>query len=220
MAVKAVFLDIDDTLFPSKAFAARARRAAVRAMVREGAGIPEKRLCSELERAVREFGSNYPGHFNKVLRKLKVRGWARYSAAGIRAYHDEKDRMRLFPGARRALLKLKRSGVRLFVASEGVPVKQWDKLIRLGVSELFDSVLVSRKKSEPFFRRALSKARVSAREAVMVGDKLEKDAKPALKAGMGAVLVCKNRPPAREREKNLFFAKSVADLPGIISKIG
>lgn len=219
MAIKAVFFDIDDTLFPSKAFAARARRAAVAAMVKEGAGIPEHLLYSELESAIKKYGSNYPGHFNKVLRKLKVANWARYSAAGILAYHSEKEKLALFPGARSAISRLKREGIRVYAASEGVPVKQWDKLIRLGVSNLFDGVFVSRRKNKSFFLRALSRAGAAPTESVMVGDKLEKDVKPALAAGMAAVLISPNSRGKRERHKNLFYARSVAALPALIRKI-
>jgi putative hydrolase of the HAD superfamily len=88
MAVKAVFFDLDDTLYESKKFASRARKAAVRAMVREGAGVGENELSLELDLAVKECGSNYPRHFNRILTKLNVPNWPRYAAAGVIAYHN------------------------------------------------------------------------------------------------------------------------------------
>lgn len=219
MAIRAAFFDLDDTLYESRRFANRARAAAVRAMVREGAPVSEGILRSELERAVKSYGSNYPRHFNRVLAKLKVANWPRYAAAGVIAYHAEKNRMRLAPGALRALEKLRARRMKVYIASEGVPVKQWDKLIRLGLPNLIDGVFVSRKKSKAFFSRSLKKAGILPGEAVMVGDRLEKDALPALDAGMKAVLVGKGaRKPAlgKTKNENLYYADSIAELPKLL----
>ncbi|VVC71855.1 Glyceraldehyde 3-phosphate phosphatase [uncultured archaeon] len=127
--------------------------------------------------------------------------------------------MKLYPSAKHAIACLKKSGARAYIASEGIPVKQWDKLIRLGVSEVFDGAFISRKKDAAFFRRALKKVGVAPGDAVMVGDKLEKDVKPALEAGMNAVMIGKKVSSGKSCGKNLFFARSIGEIPGIVKNI-
>jgi len=56
MTVKAVFFDIDDTLYPSKAFATLARRNAVRAMLREGLDASEEEVYNALMDIVNKYG--------------------------------------------------------------------------------------------------------------------------------------------------------------------
>ncbi len=68
--IRAIFFDIDGTLFSTMEFAAQARLASVRAMIRAGLDIEEDLLLEELHEVVKEFSSNYEGHFDKLLLRL------------------------------------------------------------------------------------------------------------------------------------------------------
>jgi putative hydrolase of the HAD superfamily len=129
--------------------------------------------------------------------------------------------MALTKGALRAIKQIKSRGAKALIASEGVPVKQWDKLIRLGLSGIIDGVFVSRKKTAAFFSHSLRKAGVSPSDAVMVGDRMEKDALPALKAGMRVVLIGssgKKNAKKIAHGNNLFYVKNISELPQILRK--
>ena len=59
--IKAIFFDIDGTLFSTMEFAAQARRASVKAMIKAGLNMDEESLLEELLEVVKEFSSNYEG---------------------------------------------------------------------------------------------------------------------------------------------------------------
>jgi len=186
--LKAVFFDIDNTLFPTGRFAALARRNAIRAMVEAGLPFDEESLNAKLAKVVRDRGPNYPHHFNILLSEAGWRDDPRLVAAAVIAYHGTKIHMKPYPEARKTLLALRRSGYSLYIVSQGVPVKQWDKLMRLGLDRLFDEAFISEShKSSAFFRQLLKKLDIAPKEAVMVGDRLDSDILPARQAGMRTV---------------------------------
>ena len=68
--IKALFLDIDDTLYSTSEFAVAARRAAMDAMIRHGLKMRLEDAMTELGEVISEFGSNYPHHYDRFLRRL------------------------------------------------------------------------------------------------------------------------------------------------------
>lgn len=100
---------------------------------------------------------------------------------------------RLFDDAVPVLERLKRQGLRLAVISN------WDHRLfsivkRLGLSDYFEQVTASSvvgtaKPGKRIFDAALEGMRVSAREALHVGDSLEDDYHGASRAGLKAVLL-------------------------------
>jgi len=217
MTIKAVFFDIDGTLFSSKDFAAFARKNAVRAIVQEGLKLNEEEVYSALMRIVEKHGSNYPFHFNELLASLGISENPRYIAAAVRAYHDSKLKMRPYPQTKKVLRKLKSMGLDLYIASRGIPVKQWDKLIRLGLHKFFNEVFVSDKKDVAFYRRLLGTLGLASKEALMVGDREDEDMLPALQAGFYGVLIAQEG--RTKRSGKFFVARDISELPKIIRHI-
>jgi len=185
--IKAVIFDIDNTLYPSHEFAELARKNAINAMIRAGLELDEKKIEKELELVIRKKGSNYPNHFDDVLKKFKVRNKAKYVAAAVAAYHDTKITILPYPEVPNVLLRLRDKKIRLYIASEGLEVKQWDKLLRLQIAQYFDDVFVVDQKeggkNKMFYERVSRKIGIEPSECIMVGDKEDKDIIPAKKAG-------------------------------------
>ena len=142
--LKALFFDIDDTLYSSTDFAANARRQAVQAMIRIGLKVDEETLIRELEEVIGEFGSNDDRHFDKLLRRLPREavppGSAAYIVgAGIIAYHQCKFRnFSPYEDALEVMRRLHEKGLALGIVSAGIPVKQVEKIIRLNLLPLID----------------------------------------------------------------------------------
>src|SRR5262245_62192879 len=93
--LRAVFFDVDDTLYSTTGFAASARRAAVEAMIEHGLKMSADDAYAELGEVIAEFGSNYPHHYDRLLRRLPHGALpdgnpAVLVAAAIGAYHDMK----------------------------------------------------------------------------------------------------------------------------------
>ncbi len=194
---KNILFDIDDTLFPSSDFSALARRNAINAMIGMGLEHDYTEINDRLNEIIEAKGSNYQKHFDELCDALEIKEPARYVAAAVAAYHDTKTSIAPFPQMSLTLLKLKENGHSLFVATNGSSVKQWDKLIRLGLELYFDQVFVSQdlgmEKSKGFYLRILEILKASPQECVMVGDREELDIVPAKEAGLTTVRVLKGK---------------------------
>ncbi len=139
-----ILFDIDDTLFSTSAFAQRARRNAVRAMIAAGLDLPEEVVLRELEEVIAEFSSNYEHHFDKLLQRLRPRGLrtnpALIVASGVAAYHDTKFRELVpYPDVLPLFQALGRARIQTGIITHGWTLKQAEKLVRLGLLPYLDS---------------------------------------------------------------------------------
>ncbi len=215
---KAVLIfDLDDTLIPTSEFAMNARKSAIRAMLQNGLADKlrkkhprlgyediEKELFQKLLGIIKEKGSNFSKHFDvlidrlvkekriKLLKNEKIM----LVVSAINAYHATKGMLMAYPDVPLALNQLIKN-YDLFLATEGVAKKQWDKIIRTGLNMFFSPshvFVVSSKigKSERFYRKVIEKIGVPANMAVMVGDKEEKDIVIPKRVGMKAIRICRN----------------------------
>ena len=200
--LKSVLFDIDDTLFSTTEFSTRARRDAVEAMRRYGLKVPVEELLRELNEAIAEFGSNFEHHFDKLLLRLpraRLRGvnWSLATAAAIVAYHDAKfTRLSPFDDVLPALERLTKTDLILGVVTDGLEMKQAEKLIRLKVASYFppqaifisDRIGIS-KPNPKLFLRACEALGAAPEETMYVGDHPVKDIDGGNAAGLITVLV-------------------------------
>lgn len=193
MTIKYILFDIDDTLFPSSEFAELARKNAIRSMVSMGVEKDADKIYARLLTIIKKKGSNYSKHFDELCKSFKIKRSERYVAAAIVAYHNTKTSIMPFPRVPRLLIKLKEKGYKLYVATNGSTIKQWDKLIRLRLALYFDDVFVSQeigeKKGKTFFKKVLKKLKARPGECMMVGDREDADIAPAKALGMITVKI-------------------------------
>ncbi len=204
---KRLFFDIDDVLFPSTEFSTLARRNALNAIIEMGLDVSYSGLEKALDKVIEVKGSNYPNHFDALLERLGVEERAKYVAAAVGAYHDTKAAIHPYPDVPLTLLKL-RGKYALYAASDGIAVKQWDKLIRMKLAMFFERVFVSEdtgvQKSPAFYRKIAKLADAKPETCVMIGDREDKDVLAAKSAGWKAVRV-------RRRGSKYSSGKSAAD---------
>ncbi len=110
-------------------------------------------------------------------------------------YHNVKfSLLQPFPRTIAILIYLKQKGYKIGAISNGITIKQWEKLIRLNLHPFFDIVITSEEvgyeKPHPqIFIEALKRIHCSPDKSVMVGNKYETDIEGALNAGMSGILV-------------------------------
>lgn len=195
--IKAIFFDVDDTMYSTSIFAARARWNSVRAISRLGVKLTPRRLHDELQEVIAEFSSNYPNHFEKLLLRLPEVKSSKINpailvAGAVMAYHDAKpEGLKPFNDVLWFLRKMRRHGLTVGVITEGLAVKQAEKLLRLGVypaltpTAVFISDQLGISKPNPkLFLRACRETHVSPKETIYVGNSPHKDIDPANAAGM------------------------------------
>jgi putative hydrolase of the HAD superfamily len=193
--IRAVFFDMDDTLYDTSGFAAIARRAAVKSMVHNGLKCTEEEGYGKLMEIVKEKGSNYDKHFNRLVEKVNGNSDPLIVVNGIITYHNTKFAMlKLEPETFSILLYLKSKGYKVGLITNGKELKQWEKLVRLGMYPFFDDVVTSEsvgieKPDSEIFEIAMERLGVTAGTSLMVGNNFDADILGACNAGMQSMLI-------------------------------
>lgn len=193
--IRAVFLDLDDTLYDTSGFAKLARKAALQAMIDAGLPLSSEEAYKLLREIIQEKGSNYEKHFNVLTKRVFGEEKPLLIALGMITYHNVKFALlRLFPETIPTLIYLKQKGYHLGIISNGLTIKQWEKLIRLNLHHFFDDVITSQEvgveKPDPLiFKVAIERMGCKSNKSVMIGNKFHEDIVGALDAGMSAILV-------------------------------
>lgn len=196
--LRAIFFDIDDTLYSTSEFSELARSAAIQAMIEAGLSLSKEEVQEELEEIITEFTSNYEHHFDKLLLRVPRRHYkgvnpAVIVAAGVMAYHETKA-THLFPyeDAVEVLRILSsKTDLTLGVVTEGMEVKQAEKLVRMRVTQflspgaIFISNQIGISKPNPkLYQRVCSDLNLKPSETMYVGDNPIQDIDPPNRLGM------------------------------------
>ena len=222
--IKAVFFDIDDTLYDSTRLSRMARRNSINAMI--DAGLPikdEDEVYKLLEGLIKRFGSNYPHHYDELLKEAGAEWDPKIIAAGAIAYeHTKVGYLKPFPEVVPTLLRLKKDFA-LGVISNGLAVKQWEKLVGLGLHHFFDVVVTSEeigheKPGREIFEFGIKRLEVEPEQCLMVGDRPETDITGAKDAGMRTVLLRHRKTKAIGRAD--FVIEDISGIFEVLDSIG
>jgi len=194
--IKLVGFDLDDCLFDSTGLSDRARIKGINAMIDLGLKIDKQNAIKMINEVVKEYGSNSSNHYNYFIRrynrlenvkeKIPYSLQFKYISAAVMAYHKEKiDSIKLYDDVKPCLIKLREKGLKSAIISDGLPIKQYEKILRLGIDDLIDLTVISdeigiRKPNPKLFEFCLKKFNIEGTETIYVGDRLDKDIIPAL----------------------------------------
>jgi putative hydrolase of the HAD superfamily len=204
--IKCVLFDIDDVLYDASLQAEMARLNAIRAMIEAGLPSDIENAYRILKKIVKEYGTDYSKHFDKLLERLGLKWDPRVIAAGVVAYRETNVvYLRPYPDTITTLLRLRDLGYRLGVVSDGRTVKQWQKLISLGVQHFFQYVLVSEEAGlktigPGMFKTALEKLSLQPGEVAFVGRRLNPDILNANRAGIVSIRMRRGESKNEEAE--------------------
>ena len=193
--IKLVGFDLDDCLFDSSGLSERARIKGIEAMINLGLKIDRQKAVKIIKEIVREYGSNSSKHYNYFIRRLNqindeienisYNDQYKYIAAAVMAYHEEKVRsIKLYDDVEDCLRSLKDLSVKTAIITDGVPIKQYEKILRLGIDKFFDLIIISdeigiKKPNPELFKYWLKKFGAKGKEAIYIGDRIDKDIAPA-----------------------------------------
>lgn len=203
--VRVIAFDLDDTLYNATLLSYKSRQGGLRKMQEQGLELIDiEKAFDVLKQVVEEFGSNNEKHYDIFLQRIKNRpdiikdpnfSISKYVACGVIGYHAVKVRhLRAYRDVKASLQKLKDMGFNLAIISDGVAVKQFEKLIRMDIVNYFDYVFISdeigiKKPNPDVFKYCIEKMRIPPSEIIYVGDRLDNDIQPANEVGMHSVLI-------------------------------
>ena len=224
---RVVFFDVDDTLLDTSTFAQTARKAAIELMVDNGLPLDKDEAYGVLKTIIREKGSNYGKHFNILTEVVLGHEDPMLVALGMITYHNVKMALlRPFAETIDALIYLKSQGYRLAVISNGITIKQWEKLVRLNIYSFFDEVITSeevgkKKPDKLIYDVALRKMKGDPEKSIMIGNKFKEDALGAVNAGMSAILVNsdvteEDREYIRKEQLDITIIENIGDVNTIL----
>jgi HAD superfamily hydrolase (TIGR01549 family) len=198
MMIKWVFFDIGSTLFNDDPAMAAVHRSILEQARRRGHDLTTAELFAERQRMLFEEGNFQP--LTALIQRLFGAETPEVYAEYRRELHPQWSELHFpFPEVPR-MIEVLRGDFRLGIIADQPP--QAEALLRKhGLWECFEvhglSALVGRAKPDrAFYRWALEQAGCSPEEAVMVGDRLDNDVRPAREVGMRAIRL---RVPARHR---------------------
>jgi len=206
MKIKCVLFDVDDVLYDASLQLSTARLNAIKAMIEAGLPTDVEMTYRVLQNVVKECGSDYNKHFDVLLERLGLKWNPRVIAAGVAAYRETSSAyLKPYADTFPTLLKLREAGYKIGVVSEGRAVKQWQKLIQLGIQHLFDCVITSEEigaatMKPELFKSVLKEFKVRPEETIFVGNKLETDILCANKAKVISVRIRKGENRTQEPE--------------------
>jgi putative hydrolase of the HAD superfamily len=206
MKVECVLFGIDDVLYDASLQKSSARLNAIKAMIEAGLPTEVETTYRILQTVVKECGTDYNKHFDTLLERLGLKWNPRVIAAGVAAYRDASSTyLKPYADTFPTLLKLREKGYKIGAISEGRAVKQWQKLIQLGIQHLFDCVLASDEAgAEAFtpelFKSILKGLKMKPEQTIFVGNRPEPEILSSNKAKVTSIRIRKGENRTQEPE--------------------
>jgi putative hydrolase of the HAD superfamily len=230
MNIDCIHFDLDSVLYLPADFLAAALKLSVRAMIQYGLRASVEEALAKLD-AIRRQDANAADHFDRLCLHFNGEYDAVIIAAGVEKYWDAKQaNMMVAPDAHFVLNRLSQR-YPLTVISNGIPVKQAGKLIRLGLCPFFvnftpergvsvryvyASAVAERRKPHPYlWTQAQNVLGFSFARSLMVGDRYWADMFGAKRLGMRTVKI--NQGEHRLENKEEALTKGLMECPAYAS---
>jgi putative hydrolase of the HAD superfamily len=222
--VKAIVFGIDDVLYDASLQTDNARLSAVKAMIEAGLPVDVETGYRTLTEIVEELGPDNTRHFDKLLERLGLKWNPSVVAAGVEAYRRTSPiYLKPYADTVPTILKLRDSGYKLGAASAGKSVKQWQKLISLGLQHSFHAVVISEDLGEEGFgkavvERAVDTLKVRPSETMFVGASPSKEINAANQAGVISVRLRKGNSKLEKatESKPKYEINNLSEIPKLL----
>lgn len=192
--IRAVIFDLDNTLIDFRKIKMLSCEAAMDAMISAGLKIERKEGLNMLFGLYAKYGLEYQKIFQVFLKEVNGKLDYRIMAYGIVAYRRVKESLLYsYPKVSSTLDEIRRRNLGLGILSDAPRIQAWIRLAAMSIADKFDAVVTfddtKRRKPDPKpFLFVLKKFKIRPEEALMVGDSMRRDIRPARKLGMKTAL--------------------------------
>ncbi len=225
MKLKAVFLDLDDTLYSDFHECDDYGYKCMGVYAEKEFGIPQDEFIRQFRSCRQKFGRRQPGMpptHNRLLVAqitLEILGLnpVKHARRLHRIYWDALfSKMELRHGVNELLSELRASDIKIAICTDMLADIQLEKLEYLGLDESIDYLVSSEeagvdKPAAPIFWLALHKCGCLPEEALMVGDNFKHDVQGAMDLGIGGVWLNWSGLPRPDDGREYFEAHTFID---------
>ncbi len=191
--IKAIILDIDNTLVDFIRLKRMAVESAIMGMIEAGFHIDKDKSIEDIMFIYENEGWEDQLVFNKFIENKLGYVDYKFLASGILGYRKARESaLSPYPFVTSTLMNILKKGIKLAIVSDAPSREAWLRLVQLNLHNIFDVVVTfndtnERKPSSKPFLLALKKLDLKASETIMVGDWPERDIVGAKKIGMKTV---------------------------------
>jgi putative hydrolase of the HAD superfamily len=221
--LKLLAFDLDDTLFPEKSYVYGAFKAVSDSLKKER-NIDAKELYAKLVETKKLIPSGRI--LDIVLKKYQLD--AKQTEKLVQIYREHPTKLRLFPGTRKVLQKLKKTYI-LAIITNGSQAVQNKKLDYLKIKHYFNSVIYTldlgnnfKKPSKLPFQKLLVAHGVKPEETLYIGNNPDSDFLGAKQVGIKTIRINQRFYKGRNAHKIKdadFTIKNISQLPSLINKM-
>lgn len=223
MKVKHIFIDIDGTLtvYPFKREFTTSPMTLLENMVMERHGLSRQEAFAR----IKSCGDTSVQCLSEFLEELQISRQGYFEAL----QESLKDNLVIPEDSVRLLKFLKERGYEVYTATTNSPFATWAKLCGSGLTSVEGSDYFTgyfpgcafrdpRGKNDPdYYSKILKAGNFDPASCMMIGDIPEKDALPALKAGMAyGINICRNSPEALVEKEGVLHINSFDVLLGLL----
>ncbi len=191
--IKAIILDIDNTLVDFLRLKKMAVESAILGMIEAGFHIDKDESIEDIMSIYENEGWEDQLVLNKFIENKLGHVNYKFLAAGILGYRKARESaLSPYPFVTSTLIDILKKGVKLAIVSDAPSREAWLRLVQLNLHNIFDVVVTfndtnERKPSIKPFLLALKKLNLKASETIMVGDWPERDIIGAKNVGIKTV---------------------------------
>jgi len=229
--IRAVFFDLDDTLFDCTGQLAKtARRRAAQAIARRVRNQPVPGILRLMEQYYAQSLST-PEVLKRICQRVCGKNAVSCATDALAAYNSGTvGKIRLFPDAIPLLRELKDRGISRVLITSGILSRQMDKVKKLGLEPLMDLVLVhdietGGEYKTDHFREAMRRLSLKPSEILNVGDRIRQEIRTGNQMGLTSVRLLqgnyrnlKPRDHLEEPDFEIHRLREVLDVIGDIRR--
>lgn len=224
MSVQSVLFGLDDTLYDTTLQMSMARMSAIKAMIAEGLPVEAEFAYNVLNEIVRKYGNHHPKHFDLLLETLGLKHDPKIIAAGVLAYREVSSAyLKPYPDIIQTILRLRDNDIKVYVVTSGPPVKQWQKLIALGLDQLFHGVFIEENPNtmqgftSEFLRNTVQNLKVKETDTIFVSG-VPEEVTVAANIGLQTVFVSRSLIGYKNKQlpQNVKIISSMRELLNLV----
>ena len=201
--IKAILFDLDNTLTDFMKMKRACIEASINAMISAGLKIKKEKARKILFEIYGKHGIEYGLVFQEFMKKTVGKVDYKVLVHGINAYRKmAKHYIVPYPHVIQTLKILKKH-YKLAIISDAPRIKAWERLVAMGIDKYFGVVITAadvrkQKTTTVPFNAALKSLKIKPEEAIMVGDRPERDIKTAKKLGIKTIFARYGDPSVKD----------------------